>query len=294
MLTFFHHINEGATEGRLFHHRWFWKTKKKDYNLEISTGLSLRLEFQRGEAGDCDQSCQLTIGLVFFTIYFTFPVPKSWLLQKKCTATWDNNREFYLTDGRLYGFYFYNWAFVWHWHARVHESRSSDPWWMSQYIHLDEKLLGRKECVLTDLNEVSDIYFKLGEKEFKINSIKWTRRKIFRTFIPFALWHRTLYFVEIKIDKPPMRSGKGENSWDCGDDGIFGMSALWKGAVPTWRNAKEIAQEATKMYVDSVLRDARKYGGSSGQDGIKATDPYQYIGRKLKQDAPNVEEEEEG
>ena len=96
MITYFHHINDGKRDRskKLFHHRWFWHTKKREYNLEICSGRDLAFEFQRGEAGDNENSCMLRLGLLFFSIYFIFPVPSKFLEHKKCIATWDNNREF--------------------------------------------------------------------------------------------------------------------------------------------------------------------------------------------------------
>lgn len=278
MITYFHHINYG--EGRTFHHGWFWEMMKRRFRLEIYTGRALRFEFQRGEAGDGGNECRIGLGLLFFSLSFTFPVSDRWLIKRKCIATWDNNREFYLVDGRLYGFYFHDWAFVWSWHQKVNESSSRDPWWMHQYIRLDELVLGKPKLIRDELSSTSDVWFRLGGKEFKIDSIAWARWERFRTRIPFSLWHQADYHVDIKISAPPMRSGKGENSWDCGDDGTFGMGAPWKGPAPRWDNMKETVPAAVALYVDHVLKDAKKYGGSDGERGIRASDVYEYIGRK--------------
>jgi hypothetical protein len=45
-----------------------------------------------------------------------------------------------------------------------------------------------------------------------------------------STWKRPRWKAEqrkytcVKLDNPPRFPGKGENSWDCGDDGIYGCS----------------------------------------------------------------------
>lgn len=285
--TYFYHINEGKRErkngrSRLFHHRFFWDFAKiKGFNLEVASGPDFSFQFQRGEAGDNENACQITLGLLFFTIFFTFPVSERFLEKKKCIATWDNDREFWLVQGRHYGFYFYEWAFVWSWHAKVHESGSADPWWMHRYWHIDEWFLGKWECLESNIGpELQNIYFKIGNKEFKIDSVKWSRRQRFRRFVPFSMYHKTWISYELDCKSPPMRSGKGENNWDCGDDGTFGVSGPWKGIEPRWDKRDELAREVVTQYVRGVLRDAKRYGGADGDRGISANDQYEFIGFK--------------
>lgn len=269
-MKFYHHINY---RDRLFHHAWWWNS----FKLSIASGKALRFEFTRG---DSDDNGLLSLGLGFFSVWLTFPLPERFLLKRKCIATWDGGREFYLTDGRRYGFYFYEWAFVWSWHAKVDESSARDPWWMRQYIHIDDLFLGRSHCLTRDVLKVEGVWFKLGGKEFKMDSIAWEENKRFRAHIPFSLWHQKYYRAEIKIENPPLYSGKGENSWDCGDDGSYGLSWYWEGPSPRWDNKAEIIPIAVEKYVKNVLHSAKKYGGSSSAQGIRAFDVYEYIGVK--------------
>lgn len=245
----------------------------------VCSGFECRLKFQHGEARDDQYSSTLCLGLLFFTIWLTFPLPRSWYPVRKVKASWKGGEDFALVDGRDYGFYFYDWAWVWHWHAKVHESSSRDPWWMRQYIHIDELFLGRREFTERELMSSENVGFRLGGKEFLMNEIKWDERKYFRRFIPFALYHRTHVGVNMKIDKPPMRSGKGENSWDCGDDGCFGMSRPWPHPKPSYMDRVNAERMAVTAYVESILKDAKRYGGSSGERGIRSDDKFEFIGR---------------
>lgn len=288
MYYWFQNLNESG--GKLFYFRgnigsaynriWF--------RYEICSGPALSFQIIHGEAGDSGESTQISFGLFFFKIYITFFLPDSWYFQRKCVATWDGNREFYLVQGREYGFYFYEWSFVWKFHAKVHESSTKDPWWMHQYIHIDELFVGKQEILSDKLTSAEDIFFTIGNKEFKIDSIQFERNRRFRRFIPYALYHRTSYRAEIKIKNPPMFSGKGENSWDCGDDAIYGMSYSWDHLIPNWQNTNECINLATEDYIKHVLKNAKRYGGSDSETGIRASLPYSIVGRKNIETADQV------
>jgi hypothetical protein len=232
---------------------------KKYLKYEFSSGRSLKLKYSYGDDGP-----QWTLGLLFFTVYLTSPI----------------FRVPSISTGRDYGFYFYEWAFVWSWHARQFEHNSSDQWWMHQYFRIDDFFLGKPESLIDELGKEENIWFKIGDKEFKMDSIKWTRGRSFRRHIPYSLFHKTWYSVNMEIEKPPMHSGKGENSWDCGDDGCFGLSAPWNFEPPKWSTTKESAKLAVQYYVEHVLKDAKRYGVSSGERGIRADLAWEYIGRK--------------
>ena len=68
----------------------------------------------------------------------------------------------------------------------------------------------------------------------------------------FPIFKRVHYYVNIHVENPPMHQGKGENSYDLDDDGIFGMG------VPGTTIEKGIAG-----YQDAVKRDRKKYGMGS-------------------------------
>ena len=268
--------------------RWFefrgaiYSGAKTLFSYSAWSGPSLKLQYTHG-SNDGEKST-IYVGLGFMTLCFSVNLPESWYFKRKCIATWDNNREFYLTDGREYGFYFYNWAFVWHWHKKVNESGGKQPWYRDIYFHIDDFFLGKTEYFTRDLTDVENVKFKLGGKEFTMNSIKWMDATWFRRRIPIALYAQRMVKVDMKIDKPPMRAGKGENSWDCGDDGTFGSHGPWRHVRPTWMNRAEIAKLAVEDYVKSVLKDAKKYGRGDGEQGISAADAFEYIGMEARKE----------
>lgn len=278
MRFWFQNLKKEDREKRLFHFRGSVSTDRRWlFDYSAWSGPSLKFEIVHG-CGD-ETKTAFWFGLLFFTAVIKIPLPKTWYFKRKCIATWDGDKEFWLTDGREYGFYLYQWALFWRWHQRIHESKSGEPWWRYFYFRIDDFFLGRTEYMERDLTDAENIAFRLGGKEFVIDSIKWTDASWFRRRIPIALHEHRQVRLHLKIDKPPMYSGKGENSWDCGDDGTYGVTMEWKHERPSWRNRDEMTKLAAKEYVDGVLKDAKRYGGSSSERGIRSNDAYEYVGR---------------
>lgn len=262
MRYWFQNLNE--KKSKLFHFRGDVSSNdcnKRYLKYEFSSGLSLKFKY---ESDSCDGD-MITLGLLFFTTYLTSPFFRIPLL----------------TRGREYGFYFYDWAFVWSWANRPFESNSSDPWWMRQYIHLDDLILGKRERLESKILDIENIWFRVGDKEFKMDSIVWEKNRAFRRHIPFSLYHKTWYSVDMKIKDPPMYSGKGENSWDCGDDGSYGLSGPWKFTPPSWLSKEESSKQAIQYYVEHIMKSAKRYGGSSSERGIRSGLAWEYIGQRL-------------
>ena len=72
-----------------------------------------------------------------------------------------------------------------------------------------------------------------------------------------STWKRPRWFAHsgwyatVDVKKPPAIPGKGENSWDIDDDHIFSLST----------RARTVEQ-AIAHYIEAVLRNRRRYGGS--------------------------------
>lgn len=142
---------------------------------------------------------------------------------------------------------FYDWSFRYHLWVGSMASWSRDyPWcrWWRQG-HFDfGSLLGpwvashyteRKESVVIPMPE--GIYKGTATVE------RWSRGR------RFWFKHRTTE-VWLDIPKGIPHAGKGENSWDCGDDGLFGIGG-------------DTVEGAIGNAVALVLRDRRRYGHAS-------------------------------
>lgn len=260
MRYWFQNLNDNPNNKKLFYFRGSVGSDFNDwFRYELCSGFSFRLGIQ-----DSEGAIGISIGFLFFTIYLTLykvGTPK-FLKDKYCNIYW------------------YECAIWWHFLAKKWESSSSDPWWMSGSFHVDDFFLGKSELIRDRWISVENIEFKMGENLFNMDSIKWEKWRRFRRHIPYSLYHKDAIHVEMNIKKPPLYSGKGENSWDCGDDGTYGLSMDWKYLKPTWENKNECARLAIDYYVESVLKNAKRYGGSSSDRGINKNSIYKFIGIK--------------
>lgn len=263
MYNWFQNLKKEDNEKRLFHFRGAFGPSydRKWLEYELCSGLECRFKFTIKPY----RSAKLSIGLLFFAAYLTFPFFSfaRWIKEKKTT-----------------GFYFHDWALVWAFMENEWGNGSSnrDPWWKRFYFHIDDFFLGKREALTDDLVDIENVAFKIGGKDFKMNSVSWHRKRSFRRFIPYALFHRTWLRVEMKIDKPPMRAGKGENSYDCDDDGSFGLYTNWPHEAPSYLTRDADAQKAIDIYVENIKQDAKRYGSGAGERGIKSSDVYEYVG----------------
>lgn len=284
MFWFFQNLKKEDREKRWFHFRG---TIGK-FRYEVASGPSLALELTHGEYGD-DRATNLRLGLLVVSIWLTFSLPDRFYFHRKCIATWDGNGEFYLIEGRRYGFYVYEWNVSWNFHAKVMESSSDDPWWMRQYWSIPSLIFGREEVIQDELHPGGEnVRFLLGGKEFVFDSIKWIRYRRFRRRIPYSLYRKISTSVDIQISKPPMHLGKGENSWDCGDDGSFGLHGPWKHETPTWENLERSLELAAEYYVTHIMKTVRRYGATSGERGVPKDAEFKYIGRQLVEGVVDV------
>jgi hypothetical protein len=106
-------------------------------------------------------------------------------------------------------------------------------------------LFGHVDFKIEDLRQKAVSYDFDGRKYHAL--LKWQRYTWRRERLPWP--HRTRYSTYIEHTDPPQFAGKGENSYDCDDDGIYGMSS----------------QEKTEAgvvgdYIKAVLKNRERYG----------------------------------
>lgn len=128
-----------------------------------------------------------------------------------------------------------------HWESRW-------PWWKNFSLHLDDLLLGRRKYETQVLRE-EQVLIPMPERSYRGTA------KVLR-----QTWKRPRWFplrdtcVQIDMDEGEQIPvpGKGENSWDCDEDAVFG------GGYP----GSTISGGIGAM-VASVLSTRRRHGGSS-------------------------------
>jgi hypothetical protein len=157
-------------------------------------------------------------------------------------------------DGRETGFDCHNgalWVKLW---APENGWDSKQPKWMDWNFNPADFFLGRHRHSEQELN-TTEGFLHLPEGDYPVkvtlSESTWKRPRW-----PFIKRQRG---VEIVPETPIPIPGKGENSWDCGDDAIY-----------SWSTGAETAEEAGNRMVASILERRERYGGKDWRVEVAA------------------------
>ncbi len=143
------------------------------------------------------------------------------------------------------GCYWYQWAFWLNLFSNPCESNSGDPWYRKTHcFNLPDMLLGCSKCIKEVLS-TEPVIIPMPERSYKgiATHERWTwKRPLWRTYTRESVW------IDV-ADGIPF-PGKGENSWDCGMDGLCGSGVDGTSV-----------EKAIGHFVGCVLANRRKYGG---------------------------------
>jgi hypothetical protein len=117
------------------------------------------------------------------------------------------------------------------------------------YLNLTDLLLGRNKCTtVKESNGSCTVELPEGTYSgtYEIENRSWKRSRWFKV--------KRMRSIDIKIPKGLPVPGKGENSWDCGDDAIYSSY----GPLET----RTIA-EACKRLAKDVLKTRNKYASKN-------------------------------
>jgi hypothetical protein len=196
-----------------------------------------------------DDGWTWALGFPPVAIWISFDGFPAWKPMRKCIATWDNNREFWLTDQRESGVSFYDWRLSLKPWAKSMEWCASDPWWVKGISFELRNLLGKQRYAIETLREGIPVVIPMPEG-FYTGTAKVQRQT----------WKRPLWFQQTRIStyidvpKGIPFAGKGENSWDCDDDGLFGCGV-----------EGESVERAITHFREQVERSRKKNGEPSEQ-----------------------------
>lgn len=235
-------------------HRGSWRFGKLGLRYEVSAfpstscGLSVCLD---------DEELQTHVALPPLSVFVSVEHP----LQRAAFYKVTSKAERY-AGGMTTGIRVFEWALWWDvWHTR-HEWKSTTPRWRHGSFHPLDAWFGRLS-INTVERSTHDVLIPLAEKNYlahvKLTDDTWTRAR-------WPRWPFTKQRFRCNVDIPggiPV-PGKGENSYDCGDDATFGLSA-----------DARTPEEAVAQVVQSVMNTRRRRGGGTGTEPWKSDEAWQ-------------------
>lgn len=155
-------------------------------------------------------------------------------------------------DDREIGVYFFGGSVWWNfWVGTIASWSQSFPWckkWRQGNFRF-ANLLGKEAYSCATLKEGIPVEIAMPEGVYhgtaKIERSRWKR--------PFWL-ERVQISTYIEVPRGIPFSGKGENSWDCGDDGLWGAGC-----------AGEDVAAAVESFRARVLKNRKRYGQPSDE-----------------------------
>jgi len=198
----------------------------------LSIRFAIGITFERFD----DDRILMTFCVPGFSLYFGFSPPFTSRI-----TTWlpEDDRECRIA--------IHDWA-VWvnPW-SKPNEWSRKDPWWVRGLtFHIDDFILGRTKCSSSEVKPPVRVVIDLDGHQYH-GTAKFER----------ATWKRPRWFAKVResvwIDMDHghglPHSGKGENSWDCGDDALCG-----------WGNNGLSVGEAIGVGISKVLKYRERYG----------------------------------
>jgi hypothetical protein len=222
--------------------RWWWHLRTEGKHRCIGVEFywwSPRFGFS---IGTDDEGWNLSARVPPFALYVSLEGLGLWQPTRTAIATWDNNRPFTLPDRREFDFYVSDWRVQFTPWGRWGEWRARDPWWIRGLsVDLKNLVLGRTTYEAEELALVP-CHVPMPEGNYsavaKVQRVTRGRTRWFK---------RTGQEVDLSIPKGIPFAGKGENSWDCDDDGLFGIGG-------------NSIDDAIKRAQDAVNDRRKRYG----------------------------------
>lgn len=213
----------GADCASQFGVEWHWSRRPQSFGVRVT---------REGPGGERDLSGAVHLGWFSFYAHASRVLPRRWLA--------DRDKEYGLTydaEGDLLS---------WRWAADPWSWSRSTPKWQYASCFVKDALFGRAKYREGE-PETHRIVVEMPEGRYTgtcvLRADSWKR----------PLWpRRVVRRAHIDMDEGQQIPfpGKGENSWDCGDDATYGMTCP----------AESVEQAAATLRA-SVMRSRERYGG---------------------------------
>lgn len=221
--------------------REIWADFQETLNIEWNVGRPrLRLDF--GIQDDPEETLSFAIGFLFAGIHVHLDSPRlSKWIRAKAGESYESK----------FSFYWYEWAYWLQLWGSDWSSSSSDPWYKKMHVfHIDDFFLGKTKYT-TEEHWKKPIEFEFDGQKYQATA----------TF-EVSTWKRPRWFSDVReymdisfdstICAPPQFAGKGENSWDQGNNSIWGT-----------RYQTDSIDVAIDQYRADVLKNRKRYGAPS-------------------------------
>jgi hypothetical protein len=183
-------------------------------------------------------------------VAFWFTIDAPWIWKPTLTRQYslpDMRGETYtVVDEREFKVSIHEWTVRFVLWGRQWDWNSKDPWWIKGVsVNLPDLLLGKAEYSNRPLGDTETVV-SMPEGNYR------ARVEMFE-----STWKRPRWFakrmVRATIHTPDgiPHPGKGENSWDCGENATYSLTC-----------PAATVEEAIAAMVESVLRSRRRHGGS--------------------------------
>lgn len=246
----------GNASGPMWQHgrAWLHLPIKDDEHRTRSIGVSWRIPthfYHIGmDIGDCEEELQFSFACGLFALWIEFEnfMPRAWRDRLYKKYGWELPLELEVS---------YHDGSVW-WNLLTPRDSwdSKTPKWRNGSFNFMDFVFGRMKYS----NRVYDerrVVIPMPEGNYegtcKLKEATWTRPR-------WSRWPltRAVLRADIEPDKPIPIPGKGENSWDCGEDATHSMTC-----------AARTHEEAISKLVESCLSRRTRYGGANWLPEVK-------------------------
>ncbi len=216
---------------------WSWTLWTHFFGADIRIGT-----------GDCEMDVTLFVGCGLFAFWFTIEnvMPKrlrEWGERRALATPW--MRFAYMAWPRQTGIAIHNgniWVEIWNWDSGWD---SKQPKWMAFNFSPIDFLLGdRKYSHKTLASETRTLTMPeaIYSVDVELAEDSWKR--------PRWPWPTKIMRAHIECPSGIPVPGKGENSWDCGEDATFGLTC----------GASSFQDAMSKLY-ETVMSSRERHGG---------------------------------
>ena len=246
-------LDDGLIKKYLTYGRCWIGPYEKSIDIEWMAPAWRSCRFDFGiNTGDSNDKISFTLALCLFYFHISLP-----FYQFK-VGHWNKYKgvPIFIHEDRRFSLYFHDWG-IWLtvWAEAMGEWNKNLPWYKQTYcFHILDLLFGKRKF--------SEVILEQGEclvpmpegcysATFKKSICKWKRTRSLLNLTRIGWW--------FDIERGIPFEGKGENSWDCGEDALFGTGS-----------SKETLSEAIGDIVGCALRNREKYGWRRKKEAVMA------------------------